>query len=64
VGAHPISKYDLLRLISDVYGKTINININEKFVIDRSLNSERFNLATGYIAPSWLELIKSMYKFK
>lgn len=64
VGANPIGKYDLLRLLADVYGKSIHIAVDEQFVIDRSLNSERFNKATGYVAPAWSELIKSMYSYK
>lgn len=61
VGASPINKYDLLRVIADVYGKSIEIDPDEDFKIDRSLNSQRFSLATGYVAPAWPELIKSMY---
>lgn len=61
VGASPIRKYDLLCLIAGVYGKSIDINPDEKFMIDRSLNSERFSLATGYVAPAWPELIKLMH---
>lgn len=64
VGASPIGKYDLLRLIADVYGKSIDIDLDEQFMIDRSLNSERFSLATGYVAPAWPELIKSMHAYQ
>lgn len=64
VGASPIGKYDLLNLIADVYGKSIKINPDDQFIVDRSLNSERFSLATGYIAPSWPELIKSMHAYQ
>lgn len=61
VGASPISKYDLLCLIARVYGKSIDIEPDDQFMIDRSLNSQRFSSATGYVAPAWPELIKSMY---
>jgi dTDP-4-dehydrorhamnose reductase len=61
VGASPISKYDLLCLIARVYGKSIDIDPDEHFMIDRSLNSQRFSLATGYVAPSWPDLITSIY---
>lgn len=64
VGASPIGKYDLLRLIADVYGKSIDIDLDEQFMIDRSLNSERFSSATGYVAPTWPELIKSMHAYQ
>ena len=64
VAAKPINKFDLLKLIADVYGKQIAIVRDEKFVIDRSLNAERFHQATGYIAPGWPELIKLMHAYK
>lgn len=64
VAAKSISKYDLLKLIADVYGKTIEIVSDDKLVIDRSLNAERFQSATGYIAPEWPELVKLMHAYK
>ncbi len=62
VGAGPIGKYDLLKLIAAQYNKNINIIFDEKFAIDRSLNFEKFSHITGYHAPSWPELIQSMRK--
>jgi len=64
VAAKPINKFDLLKLIADVYGKTIDIVPDGKLVIDRSLNVKRFQSATGYIAPEWPELINLMHKYK
>ena len=64
ISAKPISKFDLLKLIAEVYGKSIHIEPEEKLVIDRSLNSMRFQLATGYIAPEWPELIQLMHSYK
>jgi dTDP-4-dehydrorhamnose reductase len=64
VAAEPIDKYALLKLIAEVYGKTIDIVPDDKLVIDRSLNAERFREATGYGAPDWRSLIKSMYSYK
>lgn len=64
IAAQPISKYDLLKLIADVYGKVIDIVPQDSLVIDRSLNATRFQLATGYAAPEWPELVKLMYKYK
>lgn len=61
VAAAPISKYDLLQLIAEVYQKNIEIIPDDHLVIDRSLNGERFFLATGYRAPAWLQLIKDMH---
>ncbi len=54
VSAAPISKYDLLRLVADIYGKDIQIVRNDDLKIDRSLDSTRFRAATGYVARSGL----------
>jgi dTDP-4-dehydrorhamnose reductase len=63
VSGKPISKYDLLKIIANVYGKSIDIVPNNEVVIDRSLVAERFQLATGFIAPDWPELIESMHSY-
>lgn len=64
VAAQPIAKFDLLKIIADVYGKAIDIVPDDKVVIDRSLDAKRFELATGYIAPDWSQLVKLMYAYK
>ena len=64
VAAKPISKYDLLSLVAKVYGKAINIIPDDQLVIDRSLNADRFKSATGYEAPSWEELIRTMHAYQ
>jgi dTDP-4-dehydrorhamnose reductase len=64
VAAQPISKYNLLKLIAEVYGKKIEIMSSERLVIDRSLNADRFRDATGYVAPRWPELIRLMRAHK
>lgn len=63
VAAQPISKYDLLKLVADIYGKEIEIIPDSKLVIDRSLNAEKFNRATGYAPPSWRELVQVMHAY-
>ncbi|MBF0192059.1 MAG: SDR family oxidoreductase [Magnetococcales bacterium] len=64
VAAEPINKFDLLRLIADAYDKTIAIEADDRLVIDRSLNAQRFQLATGYRAPGWPELIHIMHTYQ
>ena len=61
VAAEPITKCDLLRLIARIYGKEIEIVNDTGQVIDRSLNSDRFRRATGYVAPDWETLIRTMH---
>lgn len=63
VSAGRINKYDLLKLIASVYEKAIEIAPDDKLVIDRSLNGDRFREATGYIAPEWPALIKTMHSY-
>jgi dTDP-4-dehydrorhamnose reductase len=64
VGATKISKFDLLTLIAQEYGKKIEIIPDISFKIDRSLNSDRFYRATGYKSSSWKQLIKEMHLSK
>jgi len=61
VSAGPISKLDLLQLIAAEYRKDITIVAVDDVVIDRSLRSDRFSAATGYVAPAWPELVKRMH---
>ena len=63
VSADPIAKFDLLQLVAAEYGKDNKILPDEQLVIDRSLNSNRFRKATGWIPPSWPQLITQMRQF-
>jgi dTDP-4-dehydrorhamnose reductase len=60
VSSEPISKFDLLGLLKKVLELDIEIEPDETFVCDRSLNSERFKQATGFVPPSWPEMIEGM----
>lgn len=64
VASRPISKYDLLSLVAEIYGKSIEIIPDCSLVIDRSLNADRFYKATGYVTPDWPELIKIMHSYQ
>ena len=64
IAAKPINKFELLSLIAETYQKNIEIIRDESFKIDRSLNADRFRLATGYEPPAWPELIKIMHAYK
>lgn len=61
VGGPPISKYDLLRLVKEVYGLEMEIRRTDEPAIDRSLETEVFQQATAYRAPSWSEMIQKMF---
>ena len=58
-----ISKYELLKIISQIYNHKIDIIPDEKIIIDRSLDSSLFSSKTNYICPSWNKLIQDMYNF-
>ncbi|MDK9701570.1 MAG: SDR family oxidoreductase [Sulfuritalea sp.] len=61
IGGQAISKDRLLRLIAQIYQKKIEIVPDTELRIDRTLNSSRFSTRTGYVVPSWPELIETMY---
>ncbi len=63
VSADPIDKCSLLKLVAAAYGKDIEIEPDDRLVIDRSLDSARFRSATGYRSPPWPELVRSMREF-
>lgn len=63
VAGRAITKYDLLRLVAEVYSKPIEIVRDDQFIIDRSLNADQFKRATGYVAPDWPELIRIMHSY-
>ena len=62
ISAKPINKYDLLKLVAEIYHKKIEITADDQLKIDRSLNSERFTRATGYVSPEWKTLITKMHE--
>lgn len=64
LSAEPINKFDLLTLVAEVYGKSIEIVSDDKLVIDRSLDSTRFRQATGFSPEPWPELIRRMHEFR
>jgi len=62
VSAEPIDKLSLLKLVAKVYEKNIQITPDEHVQIDRSLDSTRFQQVTGYVPPTWPELVRKMYE--
>ncbi|MEZ9901686.1 dTDP-4-dehydrorhamnose reductase family protein [Vibrio breoganii] len=57
----PIDKYSLISKVAAVYNKQIEIEKFEDFLIDRSLSSSKFREETGFVPPSWDELVKFMH---
>lgn len=64
VAADSINKYELLKLIAKTYNKDIEVLEDDSFIIDRSLDSTKFEKASGFKSPCWNELIKIMWEYK
>ncbi|WP_354084023.1 SDR family oxidoreductase [Bradyrhizobium sp. S3.3.6] len=64
VATEPISKFDLLLLVAQRYGKRIKLIADDRSAPDRSLVPDRFEQATGYKAPDWPVLVDAMYRDK
>lgn len=60
VSAEPISKYDLLQLMNEIYRLGVTVERDEDFVCDRSLDSTRFRQTTGWRPKSWRAMIEQM----
>lgn len=62
VAAEPINKFDLLTLIKETGGLNVEIEMDETFSCDRSLNGTRFQEATGFVPPSWSDMISRLFQ--
>lgn len=62
VASEPISKYDLLHLIAEVYKFNIRIIESRELNINRSLDSEKFDSITNYRVPAWKQMITNMQR--
>jgi dTDP-4-dehydrorhamnose reductase len=63
VSAETISKYQLLEIVAQEYGRSNQLRPDSELVMDRSLNADRFNAASGYRPPAWPELVRRMREF-
>lgn len=60
LSSNPINKFDLLNLVNDEYDLGINVEADEDFEIDRSLDSTKFREETNFKPRNWNEMIKIM----
>lgn len=60
VAADPINKFDLLSMVKQAFQVDIEIEPDESFVCDRSLDDSRFRARTGFTPPSWEQMIDRM----
>jgi dTDP-4-dehydrorhamnose reductase len=62
VSSEPISKFDLLMLIKERLGLSMEIIPDEKVQYDRSLDSTRFRREFNYTPPTWEEMVEELCK--
>lgn len=60
LSSSPIDKYSLLHLVKQTLQLDVSVTEDSSFVIDRSLNSQKFAAATKYTPPQWLKLIEDL----
>ena len=60
ISSEPIDKFRLLGLVNDAFNAQVTIDRDEAFEIDRSLDSSRFRITTGFSPPTWEEMIERM----
>ena len=60
VSSQPISKFELLQIVRDRFDLKTAIEPDDAFIIDRTLDSTRFSSVTGYVPPSWSDMIDAL----
>ena len=60
ISSDPISKFELLELVNDAFEANVTIKPDDSLIIDRSLDSTKFRSETGFVPPTWPEMIKLM----
>lgn len=61
VASEPISKFDLLTLIKHKGDLQVEIEPDETFICDRSLNGERFRGAANFVPPDWSDMVGHIF---
>lgn len=60
ISSDPITKYDLLCFIRKEAGISVEIEPDPSVQVNRTLDSSRFRLATGFVPQSWPAMIREM----
>ncbi len=61
ISSEPIDKFNLLNLLAKFYNKKIIVFPDESVVINRSLDPSSFVMKTGFVVPSWKDLINDQW---
>ena len=64
ISSTPIAKYDLLKMISNVYQTDSSIVPSSEPSLNRSLDSTKLSTLTGYRPPSWADMLHEMFSSK
>lgn len=62
IASQPIDKYSLLKKLQKAFDFDIDLVPFDDFYCDLSLNGSRFSKATGFVPPSWDEMVKDLVK--
>lgn len=62
VSSEPISKLELIKLFNIHFKIGANIECENSYVSDKSLNSTKFYTTTGFIKPNWNDLMIDLIK--
>jgi dTDP-4-dehydrorhamnose reductase len=63
VDAEPTARFDLLKMVAEVYGKSIEILPDDSRQINRSLNADCLRAVKGSVVPEWPELVWTMHPY-
>lgn len=57
VSVAPIDKFTLLTQLAEACDWDLDIEPSDELVVDKTLNSERFQQATGWVPPTWESML-------
>lgn len=60
MAAEPIAKYDLLLRLREAFALDVDVQRDDRVVIDRSLDASKLRAETGFEPPSWDDMIQDL----
>lgn len=52
-----VSKYELLKMINEIFHVNAEIEAFDQYVADKTLSSELYSAATGFVRPHWKKML-------
>jgi len=62
ISAKPIDKYGLLKLLAEKMDWQVDLTPDDTYIVDKSLDSSKFQAATGWVQPTWGDMLTDMAK--